>query len=333
MTLISIHDATRHAEGLIKIFDEIKVDREEQSGVDRGVMSLREILQELANPGDPNDPMVIQRHVAGAGVHDLSAKICAVWDKLPAKRQLITPHLKLLAETYYVGQNEANPRWDRIGGVPREHGDADKVVELYWGCLCLLAGLDVELDDPVESSQGRNPDVIAVASDKTVWSFALKTLSRSENAANVPKNLLANIQKGMKQIAASRASKGFVVVNAKNIVDHDSLRRQGPYHTWQEANARLSQQLQVVLDAFYRDEVMGIEQTFNTGGVLAPIFVVVAHSAVLGYPPDSHRPVWTEVRTMIAPNLPKPDLPSAGSFGAEALGFAADLNHLMQTVT
>ena len=197
MTLIPVQDATKHAERLVKIFDEIKVDREERAGVDRGVMSLREILQELANPGDPNDPLVIRRHVAGAGIHDLSAKICAVWDRLPTKRELITPHLRLLAQTYYVGQNEANPRWDRIDGVPREHGAADKVVELYWGCLCLLAGLDVELDDPVESSHGKNPDVIAIASDKTVWSFALKTLSKTENAANVPKNLLANINKGI----------------------------------------------------------------------------------------------------------------------------------------
>lgn len=203
--------------------------------------------------------------------------------------------------------------------MPTEHGSADKVIELYWGCLCLLAGLSVELDDPFTSSGGSNPDVIATASDKTTWAFAIKTLAQTPKLENLPKNIVANLEKGLDQIVASRADKGFVVINAKNILDHDSLRQQGPYHTWQEAQARLTQQLMLAIEPFYRDEAVAISQRFETKSQLAPMFAVVAHSTVLAYPTGLNRPMWTEVRTMVAPFLPKPDAPSPGSFGAEAL--------------
>ena len=113
MTFVPIQQATKHAERLLQIFGEIGEKPVVNHGVEAGVLSLWETLEELAHPGDPSDPKVEARHVAGAGIHDLAAKVSAVWDKMPQARDIIEPHLKVLAQTYHVGQNAANPRWDR----------------------------------------------------------------------------------------------------------------------------------------------------------------------------------------------------------------------------
>jgi hypothetical protein len=328
MSLVKIETAAKPAERLLQILDEIGTPAAPGGGVDAGLFSLREILRELATLEDAVSDGVPDRHIAAAGTHDLAAKVCAVWDRLPREQETIKPHLHLLATTKYVTLNAFNPR--REGNV--EHGDADKVIELYWGCLCLLAGFKVKLDDPIASSGGKNPDVLATASDGTVWGFAIKTMSEANRRDNYPKNLRDLIKKGLTQIENSEAHKGFVVVNIKNVLIHEMLRDQGPYRNLDEAISRVRGQLDPVFAPFYKEEVFEIAEHLKGNARLAPLFAVVAHSAVLAYPPGSMRNVWTELRIMFGNFLPTPDEPSPGSFGAEAFGLADELNHIIQTV-
>ena len=332
MSLVKVETAAKPVERLLQILDEIGTPAKAGSGVETGWLSLREILSELANIGGATAEDVPIRRIAAAGTHDLAAKVSAVWDRHAEVRPMITPHLKLLATTKYVTLNAFNPRYEGTRDALIEHGDADKVIELYWGCLCVLAGLKVELDDPVASSDGKNPDVLATASDGTVWGFAIKTLTLPNRPENIPKNLRSNIEKGLTQITSSRADKGFVVVNVKNVLNHEMLLEHGPYHELQEAQSRLRKQLDPVFEAFYRDEVSDIRDSIETNPRLAPLFAVIAHSAILAYPPNFPRYTWTELRTMFGKFLPSPDQPSPGSFGAEAFCLADKLNHIVQTL-
>src|ERR1700722_2454137 len=271
MSLVKVETAAKPVERLLHILDEIGAPAAKGSGVDTGSLSLREILSELASAGNATSEDQPNRHIAAAGTHDLAAKVSAVGDGHQEMRPMITPHLNLLSTTKYVTLNAFNPRGEGTRDTWTEHGDADKVIELYWGCLCVLAGLQVELDDPVASSDGKNPDVLATASDGTVWGFAIKTLTRPSRSENIPKNLRSNIETGLTQITNSRADKGFVVVNVKNVINHEMLLDHGPYHELQEAHSRLRKQLDPVFEAFYRDEVGDIRDSIKNNPRLAPL--------------------------------------------------------------
>lgn len=331
MTYVPATEAAEKAVRLLDIFSQIGCKSVPLEGIEAGVLSLWEVLENLASPGDPNDPAIADRHVAGAGVHDLAAKVVTVWDTIPATRPVLEPHIKLLSETVYTGQNVANARWDKRDGVAREQGSADKVIELYWACLCILADMSVELDDPYTSSGGRNPDVIATAADGTRWAFAIKTLSEVSSPATAAKNLVENIKKASNQIDRTDCDKGMVVVNMKNVLDHPRLRSTGAFPNWQVAQWAISAQIGNILQPFYTNEAIELEQRFLHRGKVAPIVALVAHSTALVYTPRQNQ-MFTELRTMIAASVPTPEASKVGTYGREATALAEDFNDLVQLV-
>jgi hypothetical protein len=331
MTFVSIQQAAQRAERLLEILQEVGGNPAPLEGVEAGVISLWAVLENLASPGDPNDPAVADLYVAGAGVHDLAAKVVAVWDTKPEARTVLTPHLKLLAETCYTGQNVANARWDKKGDVAREQGSADKVIELYWACLCLLSEMSVAIDDPISSSGGLNPDVIATAVDGTRWAFALKTLSEVPQSATAAKNLVRNIEKGSEQIRRASCDKGMVVVNLKNVLDHPRARAAGPFPNWPAAQWSVNAQITSILQHFYANEAVALEPLFSEASAVAPVVALLAHTTTLVHPPGRGL-MFTELKTMTAVSVPTPDEPHPGTFGREAEVLATDLNHLVQVV-
>lgn len=331
MTFATAQNAAAQAERLLEIFKEIGANQIAVQGVEAGTLALWEILESLVSPGDPHDPLVSERHIRGAGLHDLAAKVVHVWDTFPAARGSLEPHLKLLAQTYHIGQNSENERWDRIGGVAREHGSADKVIELYWGALCLAAGLVVEFDDPFESSGGTNPDIIATAADTTRWAFALKTLQKVADTPKVSRNLAANIAKGIQQIERSGCEKGIVVVNLKNVLDRTDLNGV-TFPDWTVASDLVDQKVQEILNSFYANEVQGLISDFSSRGPVAPIVIILAHVTVLSLPPMRHTAMFTELKKMYVAGLPRPDEAPPGTYGAEATAFATALHHLVQVI-
>lgn len=295
------------------------------------MISLWHVLENLASPGDPKDPEIIKRYVAGAGLHDLAAKVVTVWDNLPNARPSIEAHLRLLASACYTGQNGANARWDRKDGVAREQGSADKVIELYWGCLCLLAGMTVELDDPFTSSGGSNPDVIGTAKDGTRWAFAIKTLAEVPAPETAAKNLRANIEKACQQIDRADCDKGMVVINLKNVLDHPLLRASGDYPNWMAANRAIQAQIGQILTPFYDVEAPELEPIFSTKTKVAPVAALVAHTTVLVHAPTGRR-TFTEMKTMLGMPFPTSEKPGIGTYGREAIALATDLNDLVQKI-
>ena len=332
MAFVTAEAAAKHAERLLEILNESGAKPVASGGIERGVLSAWEVLAALAKPDDPQDPNVESRHVAAAGIHDLAAKIGFVWDHFVNERSQLTPHLGLLAETYHVGQNATNARWEKIEDQAVEQGDADKVIELYWACLCLIARMSVELDHPVKSSGGKNPDVIATAADGTRWAFALKTLAQVEKPENAAKNLAVRIEDGARQILRTGCEKGIVVVNLKNVLDHEKLRAHGPFQDWEMAHREMRHQIDALLHHFYTSEAALLQPLFEKRSIVAPVVILVAHATALVYPPGRAKTMFTELKAMHAAPVPAPVSPSPGTLGAEAIAFAAAMNHFVQTV-
>ena len=116
----------------------------------------------------------------------------------------LVPHLSLL-NSGNVPQNVHSPISDQA---------SNKIFELLLALICLETGSDLELDNP-HASRGNNPDVLSTILGKR-WGFACKTLHSSSS-----KTLFDRVCEGVDQIERSHAEVGCVVLNFKNLIDHD----------------------------------------------------------------------------------------------------------------
>lgn len=123
------------------------------------------------------------------------------------KLELFEPHLRLL--------NKGTP----VQNIIELRDDAcNKIFEMHVALFCLPLADKVELEDPSNSSKNKNPDVLATI-DGTLWGFACKTPNSANGAP--PITLFDNIQKGVDQIMNSKAERGLVYFNFRNVIDHD----------------------------------------------------------------------------------------------------------------
>jgi len=120
----------------------------------------------------------------------------------------IWPHLLLLLGDGEIAQN----LWS-----PKEDQNPNKVFELYVALLILPFCSRMDLDDPVKSSGGKNPDIIAEISGEK-WAFACKAMH-----SPLAKSLIDRVRDGIEQIKATDAAKGIIVVSLKNVLRHDQL--------------------------------------------------------------------------------------------------------------
>lgn len=125
----------------------------------------------------------------------------------------LIPHLKLLEN----GSPALNKHISKYSKSGKQDSDSDKIIELIVGASCLDIGSDVDLDDPVNSSGGTNPDVIFTHNHNRI-SFACKKLH-----ANKPQTIIDNITKAADQIQKSDCNFGYIVLNVQNIIAHMEL--------------------------------------------------------------------------------------------------------------
>ncbi|MBX3330539.1 MAG: hypothetical protein KF722_09070 [Nitrospira sp.] len=115
------------------------------------------------------------------------------------------PHLALLNKGTVVQNTQA----------PLCQEATNKIFELLFALALLDLSDDVVLDHPF-SAKGDNPDVLATI-DGQCWGFACKTIYGSSG-----KTFYDNLKKGVEQIeAAPKAQVGIVVMNFRNIINHE----------------------------------------------------------------------------------------------------------------
>lgn len=139
------------------------------------------------------------------GVNELTQLVLAVRAH-PDFGQLV-PHLRLLNE----GAALQNAPSSQLDDATR------KVFELFAGSLAMQTGSDVALEDPQNSANGQNPDVLATLCGER-WGIACKVIHSLH-----PEAFIKNLTIGIDQIEASPASVGVVVINLKNVLDYESL--------------------------------------------------------------------------------------------------------------
>jgi hypothetical protein len=81
-----------------------------------------------------------------------------------------------------------------------------------------VGATDVRVDDP-HRSKGGNPDLIFNWGGLT-WAIACKALH-----SRVPETIFDRMRDGIAQIEASRAERGIVLLNAKNVIAHGRYMR------------------------------------------------------------------------------------------------------------
>lgn len=127
----------------------------------------------------------------------------------PGFAQLLE-HLRQLAKGG-VRQNQWTSVLDRI---------APKVFELLIALAAINIGTGLELDHPIESSHGTNPDVIVTINGQR-WAFACKMLNTF--APGAPAKVRAyfdNIRDGVRQINNAMVDHGMIIISMKNVINH-----------------------------------------------------------------------------------------------------------------
>jgi hypothetical protein len=172
----------------------ISIPRHPQTSTD--MLPLWQILKQLRIGTKMSFDRQRELFFAGVAVHDLASKVLEVQNDVQFK--LLLPHLKMLVEgAIHLTQDPPSPA-----------DTYNKLIELYWACLCLGKQFPITLDDPVHSD-GKNPDVITLnSSGQPVHAYALKTI-RSKHTQNI----FDHIKTGVDQIERSPAAKGIVALH------------------------------------------------------------------------------------------------------------------------
>jgi hypothetical protein len=175
-------------------------------------ISIKEMSDRWERDGDK--PISEDRRAdisRSAAMADLMTKIIAV-EGHPEFPKL-APHLELMAGKKSFIQHYFTPKEDDAG---------NKTYELYVAAVAMLAGCPVDLDHPVHSAGGKNPDIITTFKNVR-WGLACKVLNAPE-----PRGYRNHLLKGIEQIELAEnkqgpVHRGVVLFNLKNVVPYDAV--------------------------------------------------------------------------------------------------------------
>ncbi|TQN55375.1 hypothetical protein FLX27_29890 [Agrobacterium tumefaciens] len=306
MSDVTFLAAGERVDQFVALLDEIGHPILQQSNTENDALAASEIIDIWKGRTPyPEDPRPVVR--AALGFVDLAGKVMSTenssdFDKLRA-------HLALLSGGSTL-QNTASNVLDDV---------ANKMIELYVACLAIRAGFsNVDVDHPVSAS-GTNPDVMFDFRGKR-WAIALKTL----HSVN-PQTIFDNVAKASNQIQASAADRGVVMLNVKNVLQHDDLWPEPDMPQLEDtAKAALGSQIISIargLDTFTEDDWAGVFG--KSRKAVAPILFVgqSAFSVIPKY--QASGPRFTPLK-MIYP------YPEYLDDEHGAIKLANELNHQMQ---
>ncbi len=228
------------------------------------------------------------------GLADIVAK--SLYREKHASFRGFCPHLALLCDPHTrIAQNVRSKSTDQA---------SNKLFELLMGLAAMKDGLDVELEDPNHATDG-NPDVLVTLFGRA-WGLACKVPNPPSSSPN-PKTYADNVRAAVQQIESSRAEKGLVVMNLKNVLNHDALwpANEDPSGAWMYYPA---QSLKVAEEALQKETSRLEEDVFRELGGETGVtslfsnkkavpLIVNYSSTVLGVI-RSKKPVVTSLRTL-----------------------------------
>jgi hypothetical protein len=232
---------------------------------------------------------------SAAAIHDLAAKVLSS-EALPDFASF-EEHLKMISEA---------KEFTTIGQIPSADARDDisrKFAELYIGCLAIHCGHRVVLDHP-QAATGDNPDILLTWRQRR-WALAVKTLMSARNGQTI----FDRIREGAQQIDASSAVRGMVVINAKNVIDHNAFWMPDELFTNADAAAEaLRAQLRAIIDLAAKDRPQAEWDALFAGKTVPPIIFI--GQSVTYLPLGGNFQAPTPVKAMVTDacnRLPDPD--------------------------
>lgn len=289
--IVLLKDAMQTVDDFEKLLDSngVSIPANVSTGAD--MLSIWHILKCIKDGFSGTPDELRKEYTAGIAIHDMAAKVLAVQNHPDFKQ--ILPHLTMLVDGA-VHLTEEPP-----------YGSVDvynKLIEAYWACLLIANGVNVEVDDP-KNSTGINPDVIAKDTHKS-RAYAFKTI-RSPHT----QSLLDHLKKGVDQIERSPASEGIVAFQlTPRIMDTDLWPKNGVYIDWRYPAAKAITLLTDMISQIVIDNGQSaIDDIFTgkkaVGAVLClAIFPTVALNPVTGRPVVM--PIKVATLVEMAPSYP-----------------------------
>jgi hypothetical protein len=146
------------------------------------------------------------------GLHELYKWIWSIKDT--ESFHILIPHLQMMAHSA-IRINSKTPMINPVTG--KQDDSTNKLIETIVAMFAIKVGSEVDLDDPVKSSGGENPDIIFnYAGDKIA--IACKTLRGKSSST-----LLDNFRSASKQIERAKCDYGYIAINAMNILPHSKI--------------------------------------------------------------------------------------------------------------
>ncbi len=214
------------------------------------------------------DPTANQNEEGRAALGGLFELYKWIWSVKDCKEfHKLEEHLKLLVEAS-PKINSVAPMISSVTG--KQDDKSNKFIEAIIGMYAVKIGNNLDLDDPIKSSGGTNPDVLLDYGSKRI-SFACKTL-RGDSVDTI----LANIRSAAKQIERADCDFGYIVFNAMNILDHDKIKN-NIYQEHIEPLNLIWQNIDSKYKYLRNDAGSDMFSVFN-GGKTRPVILTFVHS-------------------------------------------------------
>ncbi len=284
MTFVSFSDANRIADAFLDLLAKRGITPVMGGKLEDEFLSVTQLLEIWKAPqqatGIANQGQILRN---AAGVHDFAAKLLAA--RNTPEFAEFNEHVRLIAT------GKLKTTLSQIAENDPTDDTARKLVELYLGCLAVHCGEDIRLDHPTHA-RGDNPDILLSYRNRT-WALAIKTPSSRHG-----QTLFENIEKAGQQIERSGADKGLIILNVKNIIDHEALWR-GSFVSLKDAIAALKTEIAKVCEAANKDRLASDWDAVFAGSKTVLPVLLIGQSVVL-LPTTASAKTPTPLKMMLA---------------------------------
>ncbi|MGL5484925.1 MAG: hypothetical protein ACRDC6_01345 [Shewanella sp.] len=206
-----------------------------------------------------------QGRSALGGLHELFKWIWSIKDN--ESFHILEPHLQMMAESA-IRINSKTPMINPVTG--KQDDSTNKLIETIVAMFAIKVGSEVDLDDPVNSSGGTNPDIILNYSGDRI-AIACKTL-RGTSAST----LLDNFRSAAKQIERAECDYGYIAINAMNILPHEKIES-SVYSDLSAPFKLITQDIVELLESLKVDASAELAEIFSNPKV-RPVILTFIHS-------------------------------------------------------
>jgi len=248
---------------LLNFLNQIGVDPAQKSHFENDYLIATDYIENYNN-GKTEKLTTAGRNAIG-GLHELYKWIWSIKD-CPEFEKLL-PHFGMLSES----ASRINEKTKMISPVTGKQDDkTNKLIETIVAMFAIKVGSNIDLDDPIASSNGENPDIIFDYSGQRI-SVACKTLRGSSS-----NTILDNLRSAAKQINRAECDKGYIAINAMNILPHDKIVN-NVYSNLKEPFFLLISDIVGLYESMQIDATKELDEIFKDHKV-RPVILTFVHS-------------------------------------------------------